>query len=219
MRDTDRVSALEARAASGDRLFSPSSSRNKAPIADAFADLGLTSGAILEIASGTGEHAAHLCARYAGLVWQPSDPDEASRRSAASWAQTVPDGRVRALLALDVCDPAWWRHVPEAPDAVFCANMIHIAPWAAAEGLVRGAAALLGGGGGGSLVLYGPFSRRGAMTEGNRRFDASLRARDPAYGVRDLDDQVQPLAARHGLALARIIDMPTGNLTVLFEPN
>ena len=217
MRDTDKVSALEERAASGDRLFSPSSSRNKVPIADAFAALALTSGHVLEIASGTGEHGVHLCGRYPGLTWQPSDPDEGSRRSETAWASAVPGGRLRAPLDLDVSASSWWATVPERPDVVYCANMIHIAPWTAAEGLMRGAAALLGGTG--ALVLYGPFSRRGAMTEGNRRFDASLRARDPAFGVRDLDDAVQPLAARHGLALARVLDMPTGNLIVAFEPN
>ena len=215
------MTALEDRGADGDRLYSPSAARNAEAIAAAWADLLPPSGRVLEIASGTGEHAVRLCTAFPGLDWQPSDPDEGSRRSAAAWARTLPKGRIAAPLALDVTGPGWWRAAGGPYPVVYCANMIHIAPWAAAEGLFEGAAALLRGGmePEGALCLYGPFSRRGAMAESNRRFDASLKARDPAWGVRDLDDAVQPLAARFGLALTRVREMPANNLMVLFEPN
>ena len=199
------------------RLFSPSVHRNAPAIAAAWGRLLPTSGRVLEVASGTGEHAARLCEAHPGLSWQPSDPDPASRRSIEAWSGTVPGGRVAAPLDLDVTSEGWWRAAGGPYDALFCANMIHIAPASAAEGLLRGAAALLAGEG--ALALYGPFSRRGAMAPSNHRFDAALKAKDPAFGVRDLDDEVQPLAARFGLTLARMREMPANNLMVVFEPN
>ena len=214
--------SFEGREAGGDRLFSPSAARNAGPIASALADLLHPSSRVLEVAAGTGEHAARIAKDLPGLTWQPSDPDPASRRSQKAWAASVPGAAILPPLALDVTQDAWWAEAGGPYDAVFCANMIHIAPWAAAEGLMRGAAALLAHGDPGpeptgTLVLYGPFSRRGAMADSNASFDASLKARDPAWGVRDLDDQVQPLAARFGLALTHVREMPANNLLVTFE--
>ena len=215
---------MAERGEGGDRLYSPSAGRNADAIAAAWGALLPPSGRVVEVACGTGEHAMRLCAAFPGLDWQLSDPDPASRASADDWAREVPGGRMAPALDLDVTVPGWWSAMP-SPDVIYCANMIHIAPWAAAEGLLRGAAALLTDDepgpepGEGTLALYGPFSRRGAMAPSNRSFDASLKARDPGWGVRDLDDDVQPLAARFGLALTHVREMPANNLFVLFEPN
>ena len=202
-----------------DKLYSAAAARNAGPISDAFAALCPADARVLEIASGTGEHGAHLCADHPRLRWQPSDPDEASRRSIDAHAAELPDGQMRPALALDVTEPGWWQAAGGPYDALFCANMIHIAPPHATEGLFRGAGALLSGNEAGSVLLYGPFSRRGVMAQSNHRFDASLKARDPAWGVRDLDDFVQPAAARFGFALTDVREMPANNLMVRFAPN
>ena len=214
--------SFERRGAAGDRLCSPSAARNAGPITEALRSVLAPSARVLEIASGTGEHGVRIVQGLPGLTWQPSDPDPASRRSQAAWASALPAAAIRPPLALDVTQDGWWQAAGGPYDALFCANMVHIAPWAAAEGLMRGAAALLAQGGPGpeptgTLALYGPFSRRGAMADSNASFHASLRARDPAWGLRDLDDQVQPVAARFGLALTSIREMPTNNLFVTFE--
>ena len=203
---------------SGHKLYSAAAARNAGPVSDGLAALFGTEGAVLEIASGTGEHAARLCADHPGLRWQPSDPDDASRRSADARAAELPGGQMLPALALDVTAPGWWQAAGGPYDAVFCANMIHIAPPEATEGLFRGAGAVLTADDA-AVLLYGPFSRRGAMAPSNHRFDASLKARDPAWGVRDLDDIVQPAAARFGFALGAVREMPANNLMVRFERN
>ena len=226
MADDPKVIALEARRAEGARRYSPSAARNRAAIVQAWREALPTEARVLEVGAGTGEHAAALCAAFPGLRWQPSDPDPDSRASQDAWAGEAP-GRIAPALDLDVTTPDWGDAVPSPVDVVFSANMIHIAPIAACEGLFRGAGAVLpetgrGTGPGaelGLVALYGPFSRRGAMAPGNAAFTASLRARDPAWGVRDLDDQVQPLAARFGFALTRVREMPANNAFVVFERN
>lgn len=216
--------ALEDRMSEQDRLYSPSAARNVEAIVAAWGDLLAPSGRVLEIAAGTGEHGVGVCRTFPGLTWQPSDPDEASRRSQAAWALAAPECEIHQPLDLDVCADHWWSEAKGAYDTIFCANMIHIAPWAAAEGLFRGAGAIFarrasGPEPAGTLALYGPFARRGISCESNSRFDRSLKSRDPAWGVRDLDDAVQPLAARHGLRLTQVRTMPANNLFVLFVPN
>ena len=218
MADDPKVIALEARRSEGARRYSPSAARNRAAIVQAWREALPTEARVLEIGSGTGEHAAALCAAFPGLRWQPSDPDPGSRDSQDAWAGEAP-GRIAPALDLDVTVPGWASAVPSPADLVFSANMIHIAPFEACEGLFRGAGEALSGAEDGLVVLYGPFSRRGAMAPSNAAFSASLRARDPAWGVRDLDDQVQPLAARFGFALAGVRDMPANNLLVVFERN
>ncbi|ADM09615.1 hypothetical protein PB2503_07799 [Parvularcula bermudensis HTCC2503] len=206
--------ALEARSQRAGKLVSPSVARNKEPIAAAFADTMPQAGHILEIGSGTGEHGMTLTARFPDLIWQPSDPDDNHRHSIDAYAADTP--RLLSSLPLDVTDDGWWQAAPlSAYDGVVSINMIHIAPFAAAEGVFRGAAALLSPGC--KLFLYGPFSRRGEMADSNRRFDADLKRRDPAWGVRDLDDQVQPLGARFALHLSTVTEMPANNLSVVFE--
>ena len=217
MAEDEKVVAFEARRVEAGRLHSPSAARNRAAIVAAWGELLPAGGGVLEVGSGTGEHGAALCAAYPDLTWHPSDPDPASRTSQAAWGTDVPDERMRAPLDLDVTVPGWGAMVPSDMRVLFSANMIHISPFSACEGLFAGAGAALAKDG--VVALYGPFSRRGAMAESNARFSADLRSRDPSFGVRDLDDQVQPLAARFGFALRAVREMPANNLFVVFERN
>lgn len=199
------MDAAEARSA-------PAAVRNRDPILSVLARVLPAQGLVLEIASGTGEHAVYCAAALSGLTWQPSDRDPQARRSIAAHRARAGLGNLLAPLALDAAAPAW----PVArADAVVCVNMIHIAPWAACEGLVAGAARVLAPGG--VLYLYGPFREGGAHTaDSNAAFDASLRARDPAWGVRDRE-AVAALAAAHGLAFAERVAMPANNLSLVFR--
>ncbi len=186
--------------------------RNREPILAVLRGVLPTRGTVLEIASGTGEHAVHFAVGLPDLTWQPSDPDPAARASIAAHAACAALPNLRPPLALDA---AAWPWPATQADAVVCINMIHIAPWTAAEGLMRGAGALLPPDG--VLVLYGPFMEEGRHTApSNAAFDESLRARDPAWGVRDLG-AVAALARRHGLDLAGRITMPANNLSIVFR--
>ncbi len=188
----------------------PHTERNKQPIADALADFLPESGLVLEIASGTGQHAAWFAARFPGITWQPTDIDPDALRIIPLWTADI--SNIRPALNMDVTDADW--PVTEA-DAVVCCNMIHIAPWAAAEGLIAGAGRVLTSGG--LLFLYGPFKRDGQHTApSNDAFDRSLRQRNPAWGIRDLEEITQ-LAASAGLSLREARDMPANNLTLVFQ--
>lgn len=190
----------------------PATERNREPIFEVLSRVLPASGTLLEIASGTGEHAIWMAPRLPRLVWQTSDADPAMRESISAWIAESGATNVREPLALDVC--AWPWPVDNA-DAIFCANMIHIAPWAACEGLLRGAGALLAEGA--PLVLYGPFKLGGAHTApSNETFDASLRQRDPRWGVRDLE-AVTALAQTHGLRLDESLALPANNRAVVFR--
>lgn len=168
-------------------------------------------GLVLEVASGTGEHAVHFARHLPALVWQPSDPDPDSRASIAGWRDAERLTNVLPPLDLDVMSFPW----PVAhADAVACINMVHIAPWAATEALMKGAARILPPGG--VLYLYGPYKRNGRHTApSNAAFDRDLCARNPAWGVRDLDD-VAKTALTHGLHLRETVEMPSNNQSVLF---
>lgn len=185
--------------------------RNRAPILSVLRHLLPPGATVLEIASGTGEHAAYFAEHLPGVTWQPSDPDPGLRESIAAWAAGAP-GTILPPLAIDATAPRW---PIERADAVVCINMIHIAPWAAAEGLFRGAARLLPARA--PLFLYGPFKIGGQHTApSNAAFDRGLRAQDPGWGVRDLDD-VEALADTHGFALVETVSMPANNLSVIFR--
>lgn len=189
----------------------PAAERNKAAILDVLQRVLPARGLVLEVASGTGQHVVHFADALPALSWQPSDPDAAMRESIAAYVATTGLANVAEPLALDARDPHW---PIDRADAIVCSNMIHIAPFSAAEGLVQGAARVLGTGA--PLILYGPFKRAGRHTApSNAAFDESLRQRDPAWGVRDLDD-VSLLAREHGFELEQVIDMPANNLTVVF---
>jgi SAM-dependent methyltransferase len=209
------MEAVRGPAMTGDaRRHAPATLRNREPILAALRRHLPARGTVLEVASGTGEHAAHFAAALPGLVFQPSDPDRESRASVDAWAAEAGLPNLRAALALDVAAPGWERLAGGA-DAVLCVNMAHIAPWAATEGLMRGAARLLPAGG--VLCLYGPFRREGRHTApSNADFDTELRAIDPAWGVRDLEAVAAEAAAR-GFAAPAIEQMPANNLFVAFR--
>jgi SAM-dependent methyltransferase len=199
------------------RLSSPAARRNRDPILAVLRRVLPAEGAVLEVASGSGEHAVWLAAHLPGLVFQPSDPEPASRASISAWIAREGLPNVRAPLALDATDEDWALPAEIAARlvAVLCINMGHVAPWQATLGLLRGAGRVLRSGG--VLYLYGPYKREGRHTApSNAAFDASLRARDPASGVRDLEDVVAA-AGRAGLALASVEEMPANNLSIIFR--
>jgi cyclopropane fatty-acyl-phospholipid synthase-like methyltransferase len=194
------------------RLSSPATARNREAILAAMAQHFPISGKVLEIASGAGEHAVFFANALPGLTWQPSDPDEAARESIAAWIAHEQARNVLPPLAIDARQSNWGVDGPF--DVIVAINVIHIAPWEATKGLMAGAARRLAPGG--LLFLYGPYKRDGAHTApSNEAFDASLRARDPLWGVRDLAD-VEAEAKVNGLALRNLVEMPANNLSVIF---
>ena len=194
------------------RRFAPAVARNKAAITEVLARHLPASGLVLEIASGSGEHALHFAAYFPALGFQPTDPDAAALASIAAWQAEAQLPNLRAPLALDVMADAW--PVPKA-DAVLCINMIHIAPWEATAALMRGAARVLPHDG--ILFLYGPFKQGGQHTApSNAEFDASLRAQDAQWGVRDLG-AVAEIASAAGFAAPVVEEMPANNLSVIFR--
>lgn len=205
-------SAPRSAAVGGGRLSAPAAERNAGPVREALAPLlaGRT-GLVLEVGSGTGQHAADWAAAFPELDWQPTDPDPAHLDSIAAWRAAAGRPNLRAPLALDVTG-RWPELGPLA--GTIALNVIHVAPWEVAERLVAGAGARLVAGG--LLILYGPFREGGAHTApSNAAFDDSLRARDPSWGVRDLE-AVAALATAAGFGPARITRMPANNLLVAF---
>jgi len=194
------------------RLFSPAAERNCRPILDVLRQVLPGAGLVLEVASGGGQHAAFFAPHFPALTWQPSDADANARASIAAWAKTTGTGNFRPPIDLDAASSDW----PLArADAVVCINMIHISPWAACLGLLRGAARILPPDG--VLYLYGPFRRDGKHTApSNTAFDADLKARNPEWGVRDVGE-VGTAAAAAGFGPPSIIPMPANNLSVVFR--
>jgi hypothetical protein len=194
------------------KRHAPATLRNRDAILAVLQRIAPQDGVLLEIASGTGEHAAYMASNLPGpLRWQPSDGDADALSSIDAHAAGNP--RILPALLVDVTAGKW---PIDRAAAMFCANMIHIAPWQASEGLFAGAGRVLTSGA--PLVLYGPFKRDGAHTApSNEAFDASLRSRDPSWGVRCLDSEIAPLAKRHGLVLGEIVPMPANNLSVIFR--
>ena len=193
------------------RRFAPATERNRDPIAEVLGGVLPARGRVLEVASGTGEHVVHFAARFPEIVWQPSDPDPGALASIAAWKAEAGLANVLEPIRLDAAEP--WPAV-EA-DAILCINMVHISPWAATEGLMRGAKAVLKPGA--PLILYGPYRRAGVPTApSNEAFDASLRARDPEWGLRTVE-AVAAEALAQGLELERLVEMPANNLTLAFR--
>jgi SAM-dependent methyltransferase len=194
------------------RLYRPHVARNRDPILDVLRRVLPPHGLMLEIASGSGEHAAYFAQNLAALTWQPTDPDATALASITAHRQSADAPNLLPPLLLDVTAEIW----PMArADAIVCCNMIHIAPWTACEGLIAGAARILPATG--VLYLYGPYKIGGRHTApSNAAFDADLRARDPAWGIRDLDE-VTALAERRGLTRAETVEMPANNLSVIFR--
>ena len=194
------------------RRSAPHVARNAAPIAELLGEILPARGLVLEIASGSGEHALHFARAFPHLLFQPSDADPAALRSIEAWRAEAGLFNLLPPVALDVRAAEW----PLASaDAMLCINMVHISPWVATIGLMRGAGRLLAEGA--PLYLYGAYRRAEVETApSNIAFDESLRARDPDWGVRDLED-VAAEAGKNGLGLEEVIPMPANNLSVVFR--
>ena len=195
---------------------SPAADRNKQPILDVLSHVLGARGTALEIASGTGQHVAAFATDMRQWVWQPTDADPGMLPAIASRATEVGLSNLRAPLLLDVTAPQWPSQgaaFPKSFDAIYCANMLHIAPPSACAGLMQGAARYLLAGG--LLLTYGPYFEEGPPVPSNLAFDESLRARNPLWGIRRLKD-VEAEARRHGLALQERHSMPANNLLLVF---
>lgn len=195
-------------------MSSPAARRNAEPILNVLRAHLPARGKVLEIAAGSGEHAVAFAAALPGLDWTPSDPSADARASIAAWRAEAALPNLQPPLALDMVDPATW---PAGPfSTIFCANMTHISPWAATTGLMTLAGQVLTNPGG-LLVLYGPYAEADTpLAPSNAAFDASLKSRDPAWGLRDRDAVVAE-ARSNGLALTRRVEMPANNLMLLFR--
>lgn len=194
------------------KRMAPAAARNREPILEVLRRVLPDIGVVLEVASGSGEHVVHFADALQSLTWQPSDPDAGARASITDWTQETGLANVLAPLELDAASSTW----PIArADAVVCINMIHIAPFSACIGLMRGAGALLARGA--PLVTYGPYTVDGQhISPSNQEFDESLRIRNPDWGVRDIAE-VASAAAEHGIDLVERVAMPANNFTLVWR--
>ncbi|MBU4195223.1 MAG: DUF938 domain-containing protein [Alphaproteobacteria bacterium] len=208
MQTLDHLDALPAGA-----LSSPAAQRNAAFILDVLRTHLPARGRVLEIAAGSGDHALAFASALSGLDWTPSDPSPQARDSLSAWRRAGPSN-LRPPLSVDAADPATWPQ--DRFDVVYCANMTHISPWSATEGLMDLAGRVLRRPGG-LLVLYGPYREAEVpLAASNAAFDESLKARNSAWGLRDRA-AVEALARSHGLPATRRAPMPSNNLTLLFR--
>ncbi|BAU15000.1 hypothetical protein LEP3755_55560 [Leptolyngbya sp. NIES-3755] len=199
-----------------DRQFAPATQRNREPILEVLREVLPPTGTVLEISSGTGEHAVFFAPRLAPRKWQPSDPNPIALASIAAWREVEPAENLAPPIEIDARDPVWRIEVQnEKITAIVNINMIHISPWSACLGLMAGANRILPSGG--ILYLYGPYKQGGIHTApSNEMFDESLQLQNPAWGVRNLEDVVT--AAEHQkLALLKVVAMPANNLSVVFQ--
>lgn len=196
----------------GARRSAPATLRNREPIAEVLRDWLPDSGIVLEIASGTGEHAVYFAERFPQLQWQPSDVHPDALESTRAWRGAARLSNVEEPIVIDAAKPDW--PIDEA-DAVLSINMVHISPWTSALGLIAGAAQVLPKGG--PLILYGPWLKDDIPTApSNRAFDADLRQRDPQWGLRRVED-FAAAAEAHGLDLVETRPMPANNLMLLLR--
>ncbi len=194
------------------KRHAPATARNSQPLAEVLARELPASGTVLEIASGSGEHAVFMARRFPALDWQPSDRDAEALASVEAWAAEARLANLRPAIALDAAAPDW---PIVSADALLCVNMVHISPWDAAVGLFAGAGRVLGSGA--PLVLYGPFVEPDVETAAsNHAFDQSLRQRDPAWGLRSTAD-LDRLAAGHGMTRTARCAMPANNLVLVYR--
>lgn len=193
---------------------SAAAQRNRDSLTDVLSARLPTAGAVLEVASGTGQHAAHWAATLTQLVIQPSDADADALEAIEAWRRAAAAPNLRAPFRLDVAGAC--PSAAQGPwDAIVAVNLVHISPWAASEGLMAGAGATLAAAG--RLFLYGPYAEDGRLEPAsNRTFDRSLRARDPNWGIRDIAD-LRLLAQRHGLGLSEQVAMPANNRVLVFD--
>lgn len=193
------------------KLSSPAAERNRDAIADVLRRWLSPTGLVLEVASGTGEHATHFARAFPRVRWQPSDPDAEARASIEAWREEAGLSNLLPPIALDASAAEW---PPDRADAILCINMVHISPWATTLGLLDGAARLLAPDA--PLILYGPYRQAGVPTApSNEAFDASLKVRNPAWGLRSVE-QVRD-AAEPRFASEEIAAMPANNLMLLFR--
>ncbi len=194
------------------KQHAPATERNREPIADTLRAILPESGLVLEIASGTGEHAVHFARVFPALAWQPTDVSDAALASIAAWRAESALANVRAPLRLDLVAGDW---PVDHADAIFCANMAHIAPWEACVGLFAGAGRVLAEGA--PLAIYGPFIEEGReVAPSNLAFDANLRMRDASWGLRDVA-ALDELALPNGLTRTDRIEMPANNLILVYR--
>jgi len=199
-------------AASGARRSAPAALRNREPIAEVLAGWLPESGLVLEIASGTGEHAVFFAERFPSLEWQPSDPDPGALASIRAWREAAGLANLREPLEVDAGEPNW---PVKSADAILNINMVHISPWSAALGLLDGAKRILGHGA--PLILYGPWlSDEIETAPSNLVFDSDLKRRDPDWGLRKVEDFAEE-AAERGFQLEERRAMPANNMMLLFR--
>ena len=203
-------------AAATDRLLrhAPATLRNRKPILAVLQRVLPAGGVLLEVASGSGEHAAFITPRLPqGWEWQPSETSPDALEDIDARASTADCSRIRRAIVLNACDVEW---PVQSAEAIFCCNMIHISPWEATEGLFAGSSRILANAA--PLILYGPFKRNGIHTaSSNQTFDDGLRVRDTRWGVRCLETEVVPLAEKSAFVLDEVVAMPANNLTVIFR--
>ena len=196
------------------KQHAPATLRNRDPIAQVLARELPASGTVLEVAAGTGEHAVFFAEAFPALTWQPTDPSPEALASIAAYRDDYPGQNLAAPLLLDASAPESWP-VTQA-DAIVCINMVHISPWEATLGLFAGAARVLAAGRG-PLVLYGPYIEQGVETApSNREFDASLKARNPLWGLRDAA-ALDALAGQHGMTRSARHAMPANNIILVYR--
>ncbi len=195
------------------RRHAPATLRNRAAILAVLREVLPPSGRVLEVASGSGEHAIHFASALKGLEWQPSDPDPDALASIEAWRLAEGTANLQKPVRIDASRPGEWP--VERVDALVCINMVHISPWDATLGLFEGAAQVLPTGG--ALVLYGPYRREGRELEpSNLEFDADLKRRDARWGLREVGAVTQ-VAARTGFQIEREIEMPANNVSLVFR--
>ncbi len=208
---SNNPTALETRRTSAGKLYSPSAGRNSPAIAKILAARLIADAQVLEIGSGTGEHAEAVCRARPDIRWIPTDPDASARDSQAARAAEM-SSQIEAPRDVDASGEDWWQTF-ESVDALISCNVIHIAPWTVAQGIARGAAELVNSSG--FVMLYGPFlTERTAAS--NLAFNENLKARNPEWGVRPLD-AVTALFLQHSFALQDCVEMPANNLSLIFR--
>ncbi len=210
--DGDSTPWFRDQAGPEDEKHAPATLRNRDAIVAVLQDVLPASGTVLEIASGTGEHAVYFGEKFPGLTWQPSDPDPEGCRSIAAWTKRAGVDNVLPPLQLDALAPQWDI---AKPAAILCINMVHIAPWEASIGLFGKAALLLDSGS--NFYLYGPYFRGDAPTaQGNLDFDRSLKSRNLRWGIREVDD-MDALATKNGFTRTDLVEMPANNLSLIYR--
>ena len=194
------------------KRHAPATERNREPLAAVLREVLPRNGTVLEVASGTGEHAVYFARMFPELRWQPSDSDPDALSSIEAWVADSGAANLLAPVVLDAASASW---PIGGADAILCVNMVHISPWSATVGLMRGAGRLLSPGA--PLVLYGPYRRSGVATApSNEAFDESLRGRNEDWGLRRVED-VGAEAEANGLRLDRLVEMPANNLTLVYR--